>query len=97
VTELYQPRRLAQPEHLHEQLRQSGEVPLAELRDAVVVRMLVGRERAECHITMRRAFDLPRRRQAHAVGVQQQLHHQSRVIRRPTPPVALLVGVDDGR
>ena len=77
-----QPSLSAQLQHLHEQLAQRRQVPLPELRDRVVIRMLIRRQNAECQRAIRRLLDLPRTRNPDAVAVQQQTRHHSRIIRR---------------
>ena len=97
VAQLHQPRLLAKQQHLHEQPSERREVLLAKSRYAVMVGMLIARENSKRHILVRRLFDLPRRRLAHAVAVDQQLDHHRRVIPGATPIVLLPVRIEDRR
>ncbi len=97
MTQLYQARPLAQLQHLHEQLTQLGQVPLAKIGNAVVIGMLIAAQDSERHVIIGGLFQLPRRHPARAVTVNQQLHHQRRVVRRATSTVAFLVLVQDPR
>src|ERR1035441_7345597 len=50
-------------------------MPLAEIRDGVVIGMLVGRQEAKGHIFMGSGFDLARAIDPHAVAVKQEPQH----------------------
>jgi len=58
MAQLYRTRFLAQQQGLREQPCQRFQVTLAELRERVVVRMLIRRQITEGHIFIRPGFDL---------------------------------------
>jgi len=82
VPELHQPRRAAQPQHLHEQRAQRREVPAAELRDRAEIGTAHAGHRHEVHPLLARPLQLARRIDAAAVTIEQQRHHQRRMIGR---------------
>ena len=49
MAQLHQPRRLAQPQHLHEQVGQGRQMPLAEVADGAEVRPVQARHRHHVH------------------------------------------------
>ena len=96
VPQLHEPGLLAEPQHLHEQGPQRLEMPLPERGEAVMVGMLVRGQHPIRHVLVRRPLDLPRRRLARAVRVDQELDHHPRVVRR-LPALFALVGGEDRR
>jgi hypothetical protein len=97
VPEFHQSRLLAELENLHEQPRKRLQMPLAELRDRVVVRVLVASDHAQRHVLVRPALDPPRRWLAHAVRVHKHRHHHARVIPRAPAQVLALASLLDRR
>ncbi len=65
---------------------------LAEIRDRVVIRMLVSRQIAERHVLVGRPLDPPRTRHPSRVAINQHPHHHPRIIGRQPAPVSRLVG-----
>ena len=94
MTQLDQSRALTQLQHLEEQPRQPRQMALAKLRDAVVIRMLVGSQNPKGHIVVSSLLDLARRHPPSAITVNQQLDHQRRMIRRPSAQV-VFVAIQD--
>jgi hypothetical protein len=91
MSQLHKPRLLAKDKDLGEQRAERLQVAFAEVRDAVVIGMLVARKRAKRHFFVGGALDLSRRRLAHAVRVHEQLDLHGREITTTTPIVAALV------
>src|SRR2546421_1118656 len=97
LPQLYQSRSLAQLQHLHKQLTQLFQVSLAKLSNAVVVRLLIARQDPKSYVIISGPLELARRYLAYAVAVDQQFDHHRRMIRRPTPQVALFITAHDRR
>lgn len=57
---------------------------LSEVADGIVVGMMAGGENPEGDVVIGRFFYLPRRGNAHAVGVEKKLYHHGRMISRLT-------------
>src|SRR5439155_5613812 len=92
VPQLHQPRGLTQLQNLLEQSGQRLQVTLAKLRQAVVIRMLIGRQHPIGNLLIGGSLDLPRRGLAHAVGIQQEFDHHRRMKRRLPATVAFFIG-----
>lgn len=84
----------AQPQRLGEHRRQRLLVTLPEPGDRGVVRPLVGRDHPERHVDSAGPLDRTRRTHPDAVGVQRQRDHHLRVVRRASPPIGAVVGVE---
>ena len=97
VSQLDQTQLSGHLKHLHKETGKRLQMALAKRRDAVVIGMLVRAEHAEGHLIVCRTFDLARRRFAHAVRVEQKLHHHARVIRGHATSVTTLIHFEDGR
>src|ERR1019366_8837291 len=70
-------------------------MPLAEIRDGVVIGMLVGRQEAKGHIFMGSGFDLARAIDPHAVAVKQEpQHHLWRIGRLAAAILGIVRGID---
>ena len=82
-----QPRLIAEPEHLPEQLGQRRLVTLDKPRDRRVIRHLEHRDHPTRHILTARPLDRPRRPHPTRVAIQQQSHHHRRVIGPPPHPI----------
>ena len=89
MPELHQPRRPAQAQHLDEQVRQGGEVALAEVGDGAEVRPVQAGDRHDVDPLLAGAGKLTRGVEAAAVAVEQQRHHHAGMVGR----VAALLGV----
>ena len=74
-----------------------SEVAAAKGGDAGVVGVLIGCQHAEGQLFPGGLLDLARRGLAHAVGVEQELHHEGRVIAGAAAQLVLLVGAHDLR
>ena len=96
VPQAHQPGPLTELQHLAEQPREGGHVTLPRGGQAVVIGRLVGRQHPVGDLLVGRALNLTRGRLPHAVGVEPELHHHRRVVRRLPAPIAL-VGRDDRR
>lgn len=68
---------------------------IPNVKDAVVIGMLVGCQDPVGDLLVGRPLNLARGRLAHAVGVHQHLDHHRRVVRRLPASIALVVGGDD--
>jgi hypothetical protein len=77
----------AQAQDLAEHVGQRALVALDEPRERRVVRALLGRQHAKCHVFLAGALDHPRGPDPTRIRVQQQRDHHRRVIGRPTAPV----------
>src|SRR6185503_13418488 len=95
VAQLHKPGSLAQLQHLDEQFPELFQMPLAKLRNAVVIRVLVARQHSKRHVIVSCLLHLARRHLTHAVTVYQELHHHDRMIRRPPTQVALFINAHD--
>lgn len=84
---------LGQPQRLHEQTREGVEVSAAEPGHRPEVRNLPGGQEPKRHIVDALALDRPRRTHPGGVAVDQQPHHQPRLVRRK-PAHLTVVGVD---
>ena len=73
------PSLLRHAQNLHEQRAQLLEKPLAEVRNRIVVRMLVRRHVAQRHRVVRLPLQLAARKHPGRVSVEQQRHHHRRV------------------
>src|ERR1019366_436535 len=70
-------------------------MPLAEIRDGVVIGMLVGRQEAKGHIFMGSGFDLARAIDPHAGAVKQEpQHHLWRIGRLAAAILGIVRGID---
>src|SRR5881296_2276821 len=96
VTERHQASPLTEQQPLHEKAGERREMPLAKLRDRVVIGMLVGGQYSKGDVLVGRPLDLSRRRLADAIRVEQELHHHGWVVGGLPTAVAALVGVQDG-
>src|SRR5436190_1672621 len=96
VTERHQASPLTEQQPLHEKAGERREMPLAKLRDRVVIGMLVGGQYSKGDVLVGRPLDLSRRRLADAIRVEQELHHHGWVVGGLPAAVAALVGVQDG-
>jgi hypothetical protein len=90
----YQPRPRAQRKHLREDVRERLLVPNPEPSNRRVIRHPVGADHPERHILTATSLDRTRRPLTNRVGVQEQRDHHRRLVRRPTPPVIAIVGVE---
>jgi hypothetical protein len=84
---------LGEVQGLGEQVGESVQVTAAEPGDRAVVRCLVGGQEPECDIVHALALDRPGRADAGGVAVDQQPHHQPRVVGRVAPLLGV-VGQD---
>jgi hypothetical protein len=80
---------------LEEQAGEGLQMPLAELSDAVVVRLLISRQHPERDIFPARLLDLARRESARAVPIDEELRHHRRVIGRIAPSIHSPVDPED--
>lgn len=67
-------------------------MPLAEVRDAVVIGLLISGQDPERHVLPARLLDLARRESSRAVPVDEELHHHRRVVGRIPTAVDPLIG-----
>jgi hypothetical protein len=75
---------LAQLQDMDKQGGQGLQVRLSEIRNGIVVRMLIRGEHAKGDLVVGGGLDLPRTGQAHAVGVENQTGHHPGGKRRLT-------------
>ena len=85
MSQLHQPRSLAQPQHLHEQLREARQVFLPKTRDRVVVRVLVRGQVPERQVLIGRPLDPPRTRHPSAAPIDQEPYNPSSGHTLPAP------------
>ncbi len=95
MSQAHQPCLLTDLEHLDEQRGPGIQVTAPEIGDPAVVWLLVTSQDPEGGVLPAGLLDLPGAGQSNAVGVQEQHHHHSRVVRLLTTGILLaVVGAD---
>ena len=75
----------SQPQHLLEQPAERTQMLLAKVGNGPKVRLVSGRPHSERHVLRHPALDLARRKDPHAIRVDQHLGHHHRVVRWLAP------------
>ena len=89
-TQLHRPGFQRQPQHLLEQLVQRFQVDLAKVGNRAEVGLIAGRQHPKRHVLDQTLGDLARGTHPQAVAVEQQLHHQPRMVRRLAAPLLFI-------
>ncbi len=91
VAEPHETSGAAKPQDLHEQVRQNGEMALAEIRDSAEVRAVQSRHRHDVDPLLAGAGQLTRGVDPAAVAVKQQGGHHAGMIGREAALLAIAV------